>query len=323
TEHYERVITLEDLKAEWDKIFWAMDQPTIDGVNTYFVSKTAREAGLKVALSGLGGDELFGGYPNTFHGIPKLLKLLKFVQGIPGGQKVAVWVLNNFATNSKFNKLSDALSRPPTLASAYLVMRGLFSFKEVKSLVLPEIWNEAIRGFNPLLYISKQAGASFSITPNPLQLTPADLFNWISRAELRTYTHNQLLRDTDVMSMAHSLEVRVPLLDHVLVEEVLKIPGIVKADRNNPKILLISALDGLLPKLVAERKDKMGFTFPFDVWFWKAFRDRKLIFRKISFLRKDILKEVLAKFKAKKIGWARIWAVWVWQEWSRLEGYVE
>jgi len=319
TEHYERVITLEDLKAEWDKIFWAMDQPTIDGVNTYFVSKTAKEAGLKVALSGLGGDELFGGYPNTFRGIPKLLKLLKFVQGIPAGQKVAVWALNNFATNSKFNKLSDALSRPPTLASAYLVMRGLFSFKEVKSLVLPEIWNEAIKGFNPLLYISEQAGASFSITPNPLQLTPADLFNWISRAELRTYTHNQLLRDTDVMSMAHSLEVRVPLLDHVLMEEVLKIPGIVKADRNKPKILLISALDGLLPKLVAERKDKMGFTFPFALWLGRMVKEASLLPNEVPFLRKEALKNIIEGFRSGKIGWSRLWSVLVWNEWSKSE----
>jgi len=319
TEHYDRVITLEDLKAEWDKIFWAMDQPTIDGANTYFVSKTAKEAGLTVALSGLGGDELFGGYPNTFRGIPRLLKLLRFVQGIPAGQKVAVWVLNNFAINSKFNKLSDALSRPPTFASAYLVMRGLFSFKEVKSLVLPEIWNEAIKGFNPLLYISEQAGASFSITPNPLQLTPAYLYNWISRAELRTYTHNQLLRDTDAMSMAHSLEVRVPLLDHVLVEEVLKIPGNVKADRNKPKILLISALDGLLPKLVAERKDKMGFTFPFALWLGRMVKEASLLPNEVPFLRKEALKNIIEGFRKGKIGWSRLWSVLVWNEWSKSE----
>jgi len=317
TEHYERVITLEDLKAEWDKIFWAMDQPTIDGVNTYFVSKTAKEAGLTVALSGLGGDELFGGYPNTFRGIPRLLKLLKFVQDIPAGQKVAIWVLNNFATNSKFNKLSDALSRPPTLASAYLVIRGLFSLKEAKSLVSPEIWNEAIKDFNPILYISEQAGAS--LTPNPLQLTPAALFNWISRAELRTYTHNQLLRDTDVMSMAHSLEVRVPLLDHVLVEEVLKIPGIVKIDRNKPKVLLISALYGLLPELVAERKDKMGFTFPLALWLGRVAKEASLLPNEVPFLRKEALKNIIEGFRSGKIGWSRFWSVLVWNEWSKSE----
>lgn len=318
TEHYERVITLEDLKAEWDKIFWAMDQPTIDGVNTYFVSKTAREIGLKVALSGLGGDELFGGYPNTFYGIPKLLKLLRFIQGIPAGQRVAVWILNNFATNSKFNKLSDALSRPPTLASAYLVMRGLFPFKEIKSLVSPEIWNEAIKkDFNPILYISEQAGSS--LTPTPLQLNSAYLFNWISRAELTTYTHNQLLRDTDVMSMVHSLEIRVPFLDHVLVEEVLKIPGVVKVDRNNPKILLISALDGLLPKLVAERKDKTGFTFPLALWLGRVAKEASLLPNEVPFLRKEALKNIIEGFRSGKIGWSRFWSVLVWNEWSKSE----
>jgi len=318
TEHYERVITLEDLKAEWDKIFWAMDQPTIDGVNTYFVSKTAKEAGLTVALSGLGGDELFGGYPNTFRGIPRLLKLLRFVQGIPAGQKVAVWVLNNFAINSKFNKLSDALSRPPTVASAYLVMRGLFSLKEVKSLVLPEIWDEAIKGFNPLLYIPEQAGASFSITPNPLQLTPAYLYNWISRAELRTYTHNQLLRDTDTMSMAHSLEVRVPLLDHILVDFLLSLDEDLKINEVLPKSLLIKAIGGNLPRMVRNRKKKHGFTFPFAFWLKKASKDIiQSPIEEFLFLKKEKIKYIFLNFYHGKVHWSRPWALIVFNNWTR------
>jgi len=90
---------------------------------------------------------------------------------------------------------------------------------------------------------------------------------WVSRAELRTYTHHQLLRDTDVMSMIHSLEVRVPLLDRKLVELVLRLPASIKTNHlPYPKPLLVAAVEGYLPKAVAERKTKMGFTFPFAPW---------------------------------------------------------
>ena len=88
-EHFERVITAQDLTAELDNIFAAMDQPTIDGVNTYFVSQTAKQAGLTVALSGLGGDELFGGYPNTFAGVPQMMRPLRRAQPMPGGAMLA------------------------------------------------------------------------------------------------------------------------------------------------------------------------------------------------------------------------------------------
>ena len=94
--------------------------------------------------------------------------------------------------------------------------------------------------------------------------------NWISRAELRTYTHHQLLRDTDVMSMAHSLEVRVPLLDVRLVEYVLRLPAALKTHPPGggagPKPLLTAALGERLPAVIRQRREKQGFTFPFDVW---------------------------------------------------------
>ena len=313
TEHYEKVVTAEDLKKKWNNIILAMDQPTIDGVNTYFVSETAREAGLTVALSGLGGDELFGGYRNTFHDAPRLLRLLNLVLHIPGGLGLAGWAVSSFTTNSKFNKLADAFSRRPCLASAYLVMRGLFSPSEVKALVLPEVWNEAIKSFDPIAHISDRATAS---TDNCSLITDNSLFNWVSRAELRTYTHHQLLRDTDAMSMAHSLEVRVPLLDHVLVELLLSLDEKFKKDRSLPKPLLVEAVGEDLPAIVRERKDKQGFIFPFALWLKKIPRDMvQDSFEVSSVLIKEKIEGIISDLYRGRVHWARPWALMVLNAW--------
>ncbi|MEK9164401.1 MAG: asparagine synthase (glutamine-hydrolyzing), partial [Chloroflexota bacterium] len=209
-EHYERVITAQNMADELERIFWAMDQPTIDGVNTYFVSQTAREAGLTVALSGLGGDELFGGYANTFQGVPQMLKVLSAVRAVPGAAALAEAAIGLLPDRQRWAKVKDALSRPAYPASAYLARRGLFSPAEVESIVTSEVWHAAKSAFDPIRHIAERAETrSANGSGN-------QLFSWVSRAELRTYTHHQLLRDTDAMSMAHSLEVRVPLLDQRL-----------------------------------------------------------------------------------------------------------
>lgn len=256
-EHYERIITADDVTAELDRILCAMDQPTIDGVNTYFVSKTAREAGLTVALSGLGGDELFGGYPNTFQGVPRLYRMIRRVRHIPGGVVVARWYGRKQMNAAQRFRFEDTLARPVSLSSAYWAMRGLFASQEARVLVTPEIWNAAIAALNPLEYISAHALNQSDATRD---------FAWLSRAELAMYTHNQLLRDADVMSMAHSLEVRVPLLDHHLVETVLRLPQWVLERGNGPKRLMLAAQGQVLPNVIRKRQDKMGFSVPLGLW---------------------------------------------------------
>jgi asparagine synthase (glutamine-hydrolysing) len=126
-EHFERTITAQDLTGELDNIFAAMDQPTIDGVNTYFVSQTAKQAGLTVALSGLGGDELFGGYPYTFGGVPQMLRSLRLAQRIPGGSILAGVAIGLSPHKHRLARVRDALKRPVSPSSAYLTRRGLFS----------------------------------------------------------------------------------------------------------------------------------------------------------------------------------------------------
>jgi asparagine synthase (glutamine-hydrolysing) len=308
-EHYERVITAHDVLNELDNILRAMDQPTVDGVNTYFVSKTAREAGLTVALSGLGGDELFGGYPNTFQGVPQMVKALRLAQRVPAASFLAQKAIGWFGLDERWRKVADALDRPASPASAYIVRRGLFSPSEVRALVTPEVWHAALQAFDPVAYVRERTDGHL------------DLFRWVSQAELRTYTHNQLMRDTDVMSMAHSLELRVPLLDHRLVQAVLRLPEWVQRNGQGPKALLVDVLGPDLPYIIRERRDKMGFSFPFDVWIREALHP--LLTESLptnpaqlsGYLRRQSVHHVGQALQSGRMHWARGWGLAVLGMW--------
>jgi asparagine synthase (glutamine-hydrolysing) len=313
-EHFSRVITARELDDNLDRILWAMDQPTVDAVNTYFVSQTAREAGLTVALSGLGGDELFGGYPSTFKGVPRLARAAAALESVPGGAAAARVAISLSPFSRRWAKAGDALRRPVSAESAYIARRGLFAPSEVRDLVGAEVWEEAAARFEPTAYIATHAGGHNG-SGQPIasgRHMPGSWFGWISRAELGTYTHDQLLRDTDVMSMAHSLEVRVPLLDQRLINTVLQLPDGLQSD-HPPKWLLSAALGRRLPRDVRSPRSKQGFTLPFEVWISGRLRRRVSSMLddcvETAGLRRPAVRAVWTAYRTRRVRWSRPWAL--------------
>ena len=166
----------------------------------------------------------------------------------------------------------------------------------------PDLWHTAAQAFDPVRHIADHAGGT---GPN------RDLFSWVSRAELGSYTRDQLLRDTDLMSMAHSLEVRVPLLDDQLVEMALRLPDAVKQNGGRPKSLLMEAVGALLPSAISARRDKQGFVFPFGTWLQGPLRHHCEGWQESlgDLLRADGLARVRETWRVGRLHWSRAWAL--------------
>lgn len=244
SDHCEIKITKKDFFDSLSEVFEAMDQPTIDGVNTFFISKAAKEAGLKVVLSGLGADEIFCGYPSF-----RKAEMLRKIQNLPRFLNAPLKFCNLFG--DKYSKLSYFASND--VLNFYLGIRGLFMPQEVAKILdvnLSEV-NNLINGLRENIEISTAS------------LNPVDLLSYL---ELKFYLKNQLLKDTDFMSMHHSVEVRVPFLDHLFVEYLSSLSPKIKLSGNVNKALLVEATRDLLPEEIFNRP-KMGFTFPFEKWF--------------------------------------------------------
>lgn len=307
TEHTEYVVTPEEVLKELPRIIEAMDQPTIDGVNTYFVSKITRQSGTIVALSGIGGDELFGGY-SSFRLVPWLYRLSQVAHTLPG----VTWALDRtvglLGKNGRAHKLRTLFRYAPCPEAAYLTVRGLFLDRLLDVLVHPDLLEQALQEWTPLAYLR-------GITCDH---NCGSLRNTVSLLELRAYMHNQLLRDTDVMSMAHSLEVRTPFLDHRLVEFLARVPSSYKF-AGRPKRLLLEALSERLPKEVTDRP-KGTFTFPFERWFrensaWKAMLEETLLMPLEGVLNPQAGRFLWDRFLEGQVHWSRVWALAVLALW--------
>ena len=218
----------------------AIDQPTVDGFNTYCVSALARQQGLKVVLSGLGGDELFGGYP-SFSRIPRLLRWHRRI----GVLRLPLAQLLAQRHSHRSQRLAAFLAGPATAAAAFRCQRGLFAPREVRQLL--RHWQ--LEPADPAEEASTAAFPSL-----------ADEIAWL---ESTRYMGQQLLRDSDVFSMAHGLELRLPLVDAQLLAELAPIPAAQRLASG--KQLLQQAVPEILEQVPMEAK--RGFAFPFQNWF--------------------------------------------------------
>jgi asparagine synthase (glutamine-hydrolysing) len=322
TEHTEVPLNGSAVLDRLDEAVAALDQPTMDGINTYFVSWAAREVGLKVALSGLGGDELFAGY-QTFSDTPKLMRLEKLSRFVPGAfRRITTPLLNTLVARNgsadAARKASDAWLMPDVLPHPYFFTRLLFPPSELEKLA------------EPRYRTSRVARDGVTLDPTWLawleraadQARAAEPIGGISWLEMRTYMTCTLLRDTDSVSMARSLEVRVPFLDTPLVEFACALPDQARIQPGVPKGLLRSALAGMIPaEILAHRK--RTFTLPWEDWLRQALRARvEESLRTLAPSLQGLLdvsgvKMVWDNFQQGRTTWSRPWSLYVLNEWCR------
>jgi asparagine synthase (glutamine-hydrolysing) len=312
TNHQELILTGEDMLARLSEAVGALDQPSMDGINTYFVSWAARQAGLKVALSGLGSDEIFGGY-STFRSTPDAQSVASLARTMPGGFRstvvsAAARTFGRFHGNDAHRKMAALWRDPNFLPHPYFYTRLLFTPMQVLGLLKgndldsPEPWRD---------WLDETARGSKQL----------DDFTAVSCMESRSYMVDTLLRDTDSMSMAHSIEVRVPFLDHALVEYVSRLPGSVKRN-GSPKSVLIDAVADLLPAEVISQK-KRTFTLPWERWLRSALmKEVAAEFQDIAqplgdSLDSQSVEQVWRNFQAGKTSWSRVWSLFVLNRWTK------
>jgi len=250
TNHHEINLSANDFLKDIPAAVASIDFPSGDGPNTYAVSKAAKEAGITVAISGLGGDELFAGYP-VFQYMQSIEKsfLLKLSYPL---RKSASALLNSLSSTRSLRKKAELLGLPKAnLASAFPLVRNVWKTNELITRTTKHF--EIENNFN------------FIFEKN------APLLNRVSAAEIESYMQHVLLRDSDQMSMAHSLEIRVPFLDHQVVELATHLSTNLKNPSSAKKFLTETFAD-LLPHEVVNRT-KMGFTLPWSVWMKNELRD--------------------------------------------------
>lgn len=287
TKHIEMCVTENDFFKEIENIFHAIDQPTINGINTYFVSQAAKRAGLKVMLSGAGGDEIFCGY-NSF----KQVRFLRMVQQAPKFFKKAISFTGLF--HYKWKKFTYLLNNEDLYF--YLIFRGLFIPEDVA--VILGVSKKEVEDALSKVMLSIPRG----------ELSKLDPVDWLSFMEINYYLQNQLLKDTDVLSMYHAVETRVPFLDHFLVDYVASIDPSLKFKKKLPKPLLVESLKNMLPKEILSRK-KHGFIFPFDLWLKR--RGSEFFQNAISKidLSQKYAHTIWRNFQGGRLHWSRIWAL--------------
>jgi asparagine synthase (glutamine-hydrolysing) len=267
--HRVRRVEQRELIDYLPRIFAAMDQPSIDGLNTWLVSKAAHEVGLKVAVSGLGGDELWGGYP-AFRELPQWTRLLRWPARVPRLGRALRRAAAPALPHTRLSpKLGGLVELGGELAGAYLLRRGLFMPWELDQVLDPELVRAGLERLDPVAHIRAQ-----------LEQDPGTEFGRIACLEAGLYMRNQLLRDSDWASMAHSLEVRVPLVDPLLLRAVA--PLVLRAGGLGKEQLARSPRPALPEHIIA--RPKTGFTTPIARWLERS--DALDAWRRVPALRR-------------------------------------
>jgi asparagine synthase (glutamine-hydrolysing) len=313
TRHQELVLSGENMRVQLGDAVDALDQPSMDGINTYFVSWAAKEVGIKVALSGLGSDELFGGY-RTFRATPKAHALGALANTMPAtfrsGLASAVEALTgDLSRKDAYRKIAAVWRDPTFFPHPYFYTRLVFTPAQVSRLTNSDDIPSAEPWKDWLIQTARSA-------------KQLDEFTAVSYLESRSYMVNTLLRDTDAMSMAHSLEVRVPFLDHHLVEFVTSLPGSVKRSNGQAKSLLVKAMGNLLPREVVF-KPKQTFTLPWENWLRSELREEveTELSEVAPSLRQSLnersFERVWKDFQRGHTTWSRIWSLFVLNRWAK------
>lgn len=313
TDHAEINLAPQSLLENLPAALKAMDHPSGDGINTYLVSKAAKQAGISAVLSGLGGDELFAGYPifKQYYQLRDkgwLMSFPKFLRAFAGN---ALQVARPGVESSKIKQI---------ITEDYLDLENVYQYsREVASReVNSKLSRYGNSGEMSVFNLVKQ-GVGYQTPGYTLPI-----LSRVSYAEIATYLQAVLLRDSDQMSMAHALEIRVPFLDHELVSTVMGVPDKYKFP-TSPKKLLVDAMGDLLPSEIVNRP-KMGFTFPWDSWMRNELKDfcgdhLAALGANDAFNAKAVSNRWNDFLKGKpQVTWSRLWYLCVLQAWMSENG---
>lgn len=312
TRHTEIKLKPADMLRYLPDALAAMDHPSMDGPNTWVVSKVTKEAGITMALSGLGGDEVFAGY-DVFKRSTDLQRKA-WLMAVPKVlRKLAGSVVAKARPGAASTKAAELLALSDwTLKNTYALSRLAFTDAELRALLLHEV--SSINAVRLQAEVLLEGGGGNALP----------LLSRVSLLEMSTYMQNVLLRDTDQMSMAHALEVRVPFLDHDLVSFVLGVGDAFKYP-HTPKQLLTDSLGDLLPREIIDRP-KMGFTLPWAQWMrgeLKTFcADRMQALAKRRQFRAEGINDLWQRFLANdpRVTWGRVWMLVVLEDWMQRNG---